>query len=231
MQWLDLKPGESALDVGCGTGDLVIDLVGTIAPGIRGVGLDASTEMVALAQRRAADRGVTAEFCTGDAQSLGFSDGYFQGVHCSRVLMHLDRPDRAVAEMARVLCPGGRLVSNEPDWAAWILDADDRVTTTAVRAQLAERLRQPDMGRRLRRLALSCGLEVVDFQMALVPHYSLAQMVENHPLRLGLDDATAAGTVDPASGAAWWGSLTEADSKGCFFGASAVFSLYARKPD
>jgi hypothetical protein len=86
------------------------------------------------------------------------------------------------------------------------------------------------MRRRLRRLALGGGLEVLDFKMELVPYYSLAQIVENHALRLGLDAATAAGIVDAASGAAWWGSLTDADSKGCFFGASAVFSLYARKP-
>jgi SAM-dependent methyltransferase len=230
LHWLDLKAGDSALDVGCGTGDLVIDLVDAIAPGVRGVGLDASTEMVGLARRRAADRGVIAEFCVGDAQSLEFSDGGFQGAHCTRVLMHLDRPDQAVAEMARVLWAGGRLVLSEPDWDAWILDADDRVTTTVVEHHLAERIRQPDVGRRLRRLAILGGLEVLDFRMELIPHYSLAQMDESHPLRLGLDDATAAGAVDADTGTAWWQSLVEADAKGSFFGASAVFTLYACKP-
>jgi hypothetical protein len=55
-------------------------------------------------------------------------------------------------------------------------------------------------------------------------------MDDNHPLSLGLDDATVAGAVDADTGAVWWKSLIEADARGRFFGASAVFTLCARKP-
>ncbi|MFZ0664124.1 MAG: hypothetical protein WAM97_00100 [Acidimicrobiales bacterium] len=52
-------------------------------------------------------------------------------------------------------------------------------------------------------------------------------MDDNHPLILGLDDATVARAVDADTGAVWWKSLIEADARGRFFGASAVFTLYA----
>ena len=226
---LGLSVGDIALDVGCGAGDMVLDLMAVVSPGVKGVGVDISETMVDTARRRAAERGIDAKFIVGDARSLDFPDGTFQGVSCTRVLMHVDDPAAAIREMVRVLAPGGRIVLSEPDWDGWTLDADDLTTTRALRDQIASRVRQPDIGRRLRRLALEAGLQVVDFDGSFIEFPGLGLVNKAFGVRQHLADLIAAGDVDVAVGKAWWESLVAADAAGTLFMANASFRLYAKK--
>jgi SAM-dependent methyltransferase len=229
LRRLELRGGDRALDVGCGAGDMVLDLMAIVAPGVRGVGIDVSDTMIEVATQRAAERTIPAEFIVGDAHALDFPDGTFQGVTCTRVLQHVEDPSAAVREMARVLAPGGRIVLLEPDWDGWTLDADDLATTRAVRDRIASRLRQPDIGRRLRRLALEAGLDVIDFEGAFIEFSGLELIAKAFGVPQHLADLIEAGTVDPAVGQAWWDSLVEADSAGTLFMANAGFRVCARK--
>ncbi len=171
-----MAAGDAVLDVGCGTGDLMVDLAESISPGVLGVGIDSSNEMIRIARQRSQDRGLRVKFAVGDACRLPFAAAAFDGVHCERVLMHFDDPEAAVREMSRVLVPGGRLVVTEPDWAGWILDSDDAETTSAVRESLARRIRNAGIGRKLYRLALITGLEVMDFRAELLRFPNLSAM-------------------------------------------------------
>jgi 2-polyprenyl-3-methyl-5-hydroxy-6-metoxy-1,4-benzoquinol methylase len=228
---LEVGAGDAALDVGCGAGDLVIDLASEIAPGVRAVGVDASEAMIATARDRAAQRGVEVEFEVGDAHSLVFESGTFDGVHCTRVLQHLDDPGLAVREMARVLKPGGRLVVSEPDWDAFVLDSDDVSIALAVRAALGAVVRQPDVGRRLRRFAASAGLEPVEFTGVVPMSWStLEAAIQVLDLRARLDEAISAGTVRPEAALSWWQGLERDDRDGVFTMAVVVFRLIAQKP-
>lgn len=73
-------------------------------------GIDLSPEMLEIARKRAAELGRTADLREGDAHELPFGDGSFDTVVCTYSLCNIPDPDRAVAEMKRVLRPGGRLV-------------------------------------------------------------------------------------------------------------------------
>ena len=102
--------GQSILDVGCGTGTLALAAKRRV--GVDGVvgGVDASPEMVTRARTKAARSGLGATFEIAAAQSLPFADGSFDVVLCSLAFHHLPNDARgpALAEMRRVLKPGGR---------------------------------------------------------------------------------------------------------------------------
>ena len=91
--------GHTVLDVGTGTGRAAIALA---RRGALVTGVDASSEMLAVARRRAADRGVAVTFVRGDAHALEFPDRSFDVVVCLRVLMHTPDWRRALAELCRV---------------------------------------------------------------------------------------------------------------------------------
>lgn len=103
--------GDSALDVCCGTGDLAFELGLRVSPGGRVVGCDFSEEMLSIARRKAAERGAgTVAFEWADALELPYKDGSFDAVTVGFGARNLAELDRGLAEMARVLRPGGRLV-------------------------------------------------------------------------------------------------------------------------
>jgi ubiquinone/menaquinone biosynthesis C-methylase UbiE len=94
--------GRRTLDVGCGTGTFALALA---ERGGKVWGIDASPEMIA----RARSKGSRARFKEGRAESLPFKDAWFERAVLRLSIHHLDRP-RALAEVRRVLVPGGRVV-------------------------------------------------------------------------------------------------------------------------
>jgi ubiquinone/menaquinone biosynthesis C-methylase UbiE len=103
---LALQPDDRFLDVGCGTGAAVRAAAGVVE---RAVGVDLAPKMVARATELAGEL-PGAEFVVGDSEHLPFPDGAFTALLCSSSFHHYPEPRLALAEMARVLAPGGRLV-------------------------------------------------------------------------------------------------------------------------
>ena len=100
---LEPSPGGTYLEVGCGTGDDALALSGRF--GVAVAGVDLSSAMVEEARRRGLSKAHVAS-----ADALPFDDARFDGCWADRVLQHLERPEAALAEMARVTRPGGRVV-------------------------------------------------------------------------------------------------------------------------
>lgn len=106
-----VSPGDSVLDVCCGTGDLTISLARRVAPGGRVVGCDFSEPMLDLAREKAARQGVEPiHFEWADALRLPYDAGRFDAVAVGFGVRNLAELDRGLREMVRVLRPGGRLV-------------------------------------------------------------------------------------------------------------------------
>ena len=126
--------GTRLLDVGCGPGHIAA------AAAVRGavpIGLDAAAGMVAVARGRHPE----VEFQEGDAERLPFADASFDGVVAGFVVNHLPRAERALAEFARVVRPGGRV-------AVTVWDRPERMRLIGVLAeavQRAEGVRDPGL--------------------------------------------------------------------------------------
>lgn len=121
MHLLSPRPGETILEVGCGNGILVRELVETVGAKGQVVGLDASEAILDLA-RHLCRKG---EFLIGDAMDLPFEDESFDAVIAVQVFCFLDDVDRAIAETYRVLRPGGRLVVLDTDWDTLVWKSED----------------------------------------------------------------------------------------------------------
>ena len=103
--------GERYLDVGCGTGDVMLEVL-RAAPASTVVGVDPARAMMAVAASKAARAGVAerAAFVAGDALRLPFADAAVHGVISAFTLRNLTDRRQACRELRRVLVPGGRLV-------------------------------------------------------------------------------------------------------------------------
>jgi ubiquinone/menaquinone biosynthesis C-methylase UbiE len=108
-----LEAGQSALDVGCGTGALAIVAKGFVGAGGQVTGVDPSPEMVARATRKAVKAGVDVRFDVGTIEALPFPDGTYDTVLSSLMLHHLTQEGRqkGIEEIARVVKPGGRFLA------------------------------------------------------------------------------------------------------------------------
>jgi SAM-dependent methyltransferase len=95
-----------ALDIGCGTGFLSLELAGR---GHRVTGIDFAPAMLALAKQKAAQAGADIRFDEGDAEQLPYPPGRFDLVITRHVLWTLPHPEAAIDEWQKVLRPGGRI--------------------------------------------------------------------------------------------------------------------------
>jgi len=107
-----IAPGESVLDVGCGTGTLAIAAKRRVGDAGRVDGVDASPEMIQRAVKKSKRAHSGASFRVAHAESLPFETSHFDVVLSTVMLHHLRRDVRAQAiqEMRRVVKPGGRIL-------------------------------------------------------------------------------------------------------------------------
>jgi ubiquinone/menaquinone biosynthesis C-methylase UbiE len=107
-----IQPGDAVLDVGCGTGTLALEAARRVGRVGRVAGVDPGAEQIARARAKAARRHVSIEFQTGVIEQLPFPDQTFDVVLSTLMMHHLPASlkRQGLAEIARVLKPGGRLV-------------------------------------------------------------------------------------------------------------------------
>jgi ubiquinone/menaquinone biosynthesis C-methylase UbiE len=114
-EWLGERATGRVLEVAIGTGrSLPFYVTATSLTGV-----DLSPEMLAVARRRAVDRGLPLDLLEGDAEALPVEDAAYDTVLCSLSLCTIPDPAAAIAEMKRALVPGGRLLLLDHVASSW----------------------------------------------------------------------------------------------------------------
>ena len=154
-----LSPSTHLLDVGCGSGELSLDLAAMVD---HVTGVDVEQEEIDAARRAMADGAIkNADFQVGDTYSLDLPDDHVDAVLAHSVLEALDRPLAALAEMKRVLRPGGVMAAASVEYTGLVIAGPHHDLTHRFYS-IRERLWQieganPYLGRELRGLFLGVG--------------------------------------------------------------------------
>lgn len=155
-------PGMSCLDVGCGGGDVTLELARRAAPGGRAVGIDRDSTKIAIAREEAQrDAGLAVEYREGDVLATEFAPEY-DVVYVRFLLTHTTAPEAVAARIAEGLLPGGVLIVEDIDFSGSFCQpanvAYDRYVelyTDAARPRGAD----PNIGPRLPQLLIAAGCE------------------------------------------------------------------------
>jgi ubiquinone/menaquinone biosynthesis C-methylase UbiE len=188
LSWTDLRPGESFLDAGCGTGDVLREAA-RLNAGAPVVGLDGNADRLARASAACREDGHDARFHQADLGgpgSTGLPGGSFDHVWARFLLEYLPRPGDAVRELARLARPGGKVtlidIEGNAVWHHGMPD-DLRREVDAIIADLSATGFDPHAGRRLAGYARDAGL--VDIRHEIEPYHRIV------------------GAPDPQTAAAW----------------------------
>jgi SAM-dependent methyltransferase len=115
LKWLNLSPAKILLDVACGSGGPALRIAALTGCSL--VGIDSHEDAIAAANSLVATMALTerAKFHIADAStSLPFADAHFDAITCIDAINHLPERPRIIAEWARLLKPGGRLLFTDP---------------------------------------------------------------------------------------------------------------------
>jgi SAM-dependent methyltransferase len=190
---LDVRPGMTVVDLGCGPGTDLAALAEAVGERGTVIGVDNDPVMVERASRRCP----TVEVRLGDAHALPVRDGSADRARADRVLQHLENPRRALSELRRALRTGGVLGLAEPDWDTLVIDAADETAAARLAGYIGTRVRNRTIGRQLARLSSDAGLEVstVDAIAIVFRDLDTAELVLG--LRRNMVRATRAGVTLP----------------------------------
>ena len=159
-----LKPGLRVLDFGCGPGTITVGLGKAVEPG-EVHGIDMEESQIGLARSAAKAGGHdNATFHVGGVTDLPFEDDSFDAAHCHAVLMHVPDTRATLAEVKRVLRPGGIVASREMFVSSSFLEPiiDDTDSAWATFSNLlAANGGHPQMGKELKKMFLEAGFSDV----------------------------------------------------------------------
>ncbi|RKR86015.1 methyltransferase family protein [Micromonospora pisi] len=199
---LDVRPGHTVADIGCGPGTDLASLADAVGADGSVIGVDRDVRMLAEAGRRLAARS-NVELRAGDVHDLPLTDAGVDRARVDRVLQHLDDPARAMAQVRRVLRPGGVFGMAEPDWDTIAVADEDLRTSRGFARFVAGQVRNPTIGRELVRLSTYAGFQVRSVEAIAVVFRDFGTADQILGLRRNSARAVQAGELDETAVRSW----------------------------
>lgn len=204
-------PAERVLDIGCGPGFLALDLAAAVGAEGRVCGLDIAETMVGMSQKRCTEQ-PWAEFRTGDALQLPYGDGEFGAAAVIQVYEFVADLDKALAELFRVIRPGGRAAILDTDWATLTWNAIDRERQNRMLEAWRGQFADPRLP-----LVLAPRLKKAGFHLMhrdLVPHFTPEYNVNTYSAHLM---NTIRNGIKTKEAQDWTEELLQLASEGAYF--------------
>jgi len=222
------EPGEEILSIGPGPGFEPAELAEAVGPTGRVHAVDESEPMLDLARRRCDDAGnVTLE--RGEATDLSVDADTFDAAVSVQVFEYVEDVDAALAELGRVLRPGGRGAVYATDWDSLVWHADDRNRMARVARTWESHCTHPHLGSRLRGPIRAAGLETIGVEPFTILETDLDGFA-GHLQRL-VRSHVAAHEDDAATAEAWAADVREREAAGETLFALTAFLYLVRVPE
>ena len=233
---LGLAHDARLLDVGCGLGEVALGLARDLGDDGEVVGVDLSERMLRVARSNAGAARCRVRFTLGDACSLDEPDDSFDAARSERTLQWLADPAAAVAEMVRVVRPGGRVSLIDADWSTFAIDVGDDALGALVRDGMrTERGRPSNVGGRLHDLVSAAGC--VTLARTGAAQTWTTWDPDESPTPRGCfsmeslaDDLVATGHLAAADRGRFVSTIHEAARRGRFLMSLTMFGVVAKVP-
>jgi ubiquinone/menaquinone biosynthesis C-methylase UbiE len=229
-----VAPGNHVVEIGCGTGALLVDVGGRVGADGRVIGIEPQPDLVARAREtvEAARCAGAVEVWQGSAGSIALADATVDACLAQTVLIHFPQAAiaEALAECCRVLRVGGRMVSADQDGDTWIIDHPDRELTRRIVAfNSDQRYADGWTGRRLRRYFLEAGL--LDVAVVSVTHQETTAGPYLHRMATRIAAAAVdAGVITSEEAHRWLSELDQLVTRREFFSSINYYVCSGRRP-
>jgi ubiquinone/menaquinone biosynthesis C-methylase UbiE len=231
LEMLNLQAGVAVLDVGCGAGEVCVDLARQVGTHGRVVGVDLSEAMIQKARRSAASSRQGVDFQVASVYRLPFPDQVFDVTRAERLFQHLDDPESALREMVRVTRTSGQIMLLDTEHGQWSVALDETAdwrVFEASRHALLRKVVNPHSGVRLRGMMQRAGMKDIK-HLTLTLELSYPDFQRAVGLEDLLDASVGDGSVAREEADAFVSRLEARQAAGTFFANSVVYSVTGRR--
>jgi len=231
MKALAPRTGERMIDIGSGPGYVLRDLAEAVGPSGMAIGVDPTEAMNELARKRCAGL-AQVELKEGDAAALPAEAGEYDAAVCTQVYEYVTDIAAALAELRRVLKPGGRAVILDTDWDSLVWSAKDEGRARRILKAWDAHLADPHLPK-----TLSARLREADFEIErrdvftfLNPEYD-PERYSCRMLNIIVPFVIRYGDIPKEEVKAWARELEELGAEGKYFFSLNRYLFVCRKPE
>jgi len=226
-----LQQGEQIVDLGCGPGLLALAMGPLVGPDGEVQCIDASENMIALARRRCADM-AWVQPRVGDVAALPYATETFDAAVCTQVFEYVSEIKCALAELHRVLKPGGRAVIVDTDWESSVWHSSDAARMRRMIEAWDRHCPHPQLPRTLAVEMRTVGLEVLRVDaITLINDGYPADTYSAGMIPLLAAYAKKHCLIEEKEVDAWMADLHALGQRGQYFFSLNRYLFSARKPD
>ena len=233
IEMAEVAPGQTVLEVGSGTGALLVDLALVVGPGGRAIGIEPQPHLAAIAGAHLEAHGTAnwSEVRQGRAEALTLPDAVVDLCVAQTVFLHLtdEIRARALAEMIRVTRPGGQVLTVDQDMSTFVINHPDRQLTARLLQANLSNYEQPAMGRMARARFLDAGLCDVRVQVIVQAESDRSAFLVGACERMARGAAARGGvTTDELD--RWLEQLARVVESDRFFASLNYYACIGRRP-